>query len=332
MSRIDEIKARHQKKQDKLGFQKLNPSHNNELREPENKIKKSFNSNIIKIIIVSIVILLVAAIVIIVPQNNNIEDYEKAVGVVVITSSFESLMHLAIPWLFDEDQIESSGNQIHIPIATTFSIGEGKFVTNAHVTEQLHEVLSSGGEAYVKLNKSSNYIFPVEKVISHPNYNDKNFDEFDVGLIYVQGDVPYSLKLEKKSNLKKLKAGDEIIYIGFPMENLPNGGLNLGSLVATVQVGNVTAVSDYKYKVGRAESNYLVRHNLGATGGASGSPIINKKGNVVAVLNAITVEVPSDETTAKQSGAAENPSAVMINYAQRADLINDIKDNSNFFK
>ena len=59
-------------------------------------------------------------------------------------------MESALPWLLDEDDIEPSNNEIHMPLATGFSIGDGKFVTNAHITEQLSKILAN---AYIKLNK-----------------------------------------------------------------------------------------------------------------------------------------------------------------------------------
>lgn len=334
MSRLDEIKSRHKEKQAQLGIdnsefeQKRNPT-----KISEKKIKKNFSLKSSNLLIGIISLVLVVLIFFLISKkNSSIEDYEQAVGVIVVASSFESLMESALPWLFDEDDIEPSGNQIHMPLATGFSIGDGKFVTNAHITEQLSKILANGGEAYIKLNKLSNYVFPIEKVRSHPKYDISNFNQYDVGLIYVQGEVPYSLKVEKKGNLEKLKAGDEIMYIGFPMQNLPKGGLNLSSLVATIQVGNITSISDYQYKFSSPKLNYLIRHNLGATGGASGSPIINKQGNVVAILNAITVDVPSEQTGLIGSEAHQNPSAVMINYAQRADLIYDISEDPDFFK
>ena len=69
--------------------------------------------------------------------------------------------------------------------------------------------------------------------------------------------------------------------------------------------------------------NFLVRHNLPATGGASGSPIFLADGSVAAVLNAgniiLAFNPQGDSVTMSRA-----PSAAGVNYAQRIDILRDL--------
>jgi hypothetical protein len=85
------------------------------------------------------------------------------------------------------------------------------------------------------------------------------------------------------------------------------------------KVGNLTTVTDY-FNIHRKDGlNHLVQHDMGATGGASGSPLINTDGEVVAVLSAVNFIFLS-------SGEARIPSGASINFAQRADLVRELLD------
>src|SRR5690606_28555022 len=63
--------------------------------------------------------------------------------------------------------------------------------------------------------------------------------------------------------------------------------------------------------------NQLVQHDVGATGGASGSPMINAEGEVVAVLSAVNFIFLNN-------GEIRIPSGASINFAQRADLVEEL--------
>jgi S1-C subfamily serine protease len=90
--------------------------------------------------------------------------------------------------------------------------------------------------------------------------------------------------------------------------------------VATMQSGIITATTDYWLTPAPFERRFSVQHNLGATGGASGSPIFNSRGEVVAILNAGNII----GTISHDGNVVRAPSAVMVNYAQRVDLLRDI--------
>jgi hypothetical protein len=61
----------------------------------------------------------------------------------------------------------------------------------------------------------------------------------------------------------------------------------------------------------------LIQHDLPATGGASGSPIVGASGRVVALLNAGNVFMVNGDRV---------PNAALVNFAQRADLVRDLLD------
>jgi len=60
---------------------------------------------------------------------------------------------------------------------------------------------------------------------------------------------------------------------------------------------------------------------LGAAGGSSGSPVFNPKGEVIGILSAGNFVGQVNLETGEKTRA---PSAVMINFAQRIDILREI--------
>jgi hypothetical protein len=86
--------------------------------------------------------------------------------------------------------------------------------------------------------------------------------------------------------LRELDSGHRVAFLGFPMENLSGGGVDPNHPVATMQSGIVTATTDFWLAKAEFANRKLVQHNLPAVGGASGSPIFDAEGDVVAILSA----------------------------------------------
>jgi len=238
------------------------------------------------------------------------EKYKNAVGVVVLV-----------------------GNDGPQPIATAWAISPSWFATNSHVTEGVKKARKLGWDVFIALNRSPDKRYRVVKAVSHPRYNEtkRNFDGkssiggFDVGLLKIEGKAPKHFPLAAANELKKIASGYRIAYLGFPTENLAGGNIDIHSPLATMQSGIITTISDYWLGEGGFEKNFLLRHNLGATGGASGSPLFNTKGEVVGILdggNAVKVLIVNDK--GKPIGIKRASDAVMINTAQRVDLLKDI--------
>ncbi len=217
--------------------------------------------------------------------------------------------------------------------ATAWAWKKDIFLTNAHVVEGAEHYMKNGFRIYVVLNQSPSERFYVTGLSKHPHYRPDSVSSngkevpfsYDVGALQIEGPLPTRFKLADKSTLHSLKAGERVAYLGFPMENLVNNGVDVDSPIANMQSGIITAVSDFDQGDSGPKNNLLIRHNMGCTGGASGSPIFNRDGDVVAILNAGNMMgqmVGVDE--AGEPIVARAPSAVMINFAQRVDLIFDL--------
>lgn len=255
-------------------------------------------------------------------QEQKIEDVirsvEKSVGVVVTY----------IPM--------RDGSIKPFPTGTVSKIKPNLFATNSHVVEAVAERNKKfGAKAYILMNKSPRMRVEVRSMSMHPKYktsmpsvSGKEAVSFhsDVGFFITAKDVPHpALPLASKEELEVLDAGSKVFYVGFPTENLLLDNIDLQSPLATVQIGNITTVSDFWLGDSGFEQNYLVRHNLGATGGASGSPIFNTSGKVVAFLNGGNVMGTLSGFTDEGKPEFERiPSGVSINFGIRSDMLKEV--------
>lgn len=213
--------------------------------------------------------------------------------------------------------------------ATAWAIGPGVFATNSHVAGPVADHLKRGGQVYIAINRRPDLRLKVTRAVVHPRYGkpERNFEgkepaaiTYDVGLLYVEGRAPKLFRPAPRAELEKLDSGYRIAFLGFPMEGLTGNNVDVRNPVATMQSGIVTAVTDYWLSPSAFAKRFSVQHNMGATGGASGSPIFNSRGEVVALLNAgnIIGSVDAHGTVVRA------PSAAMVNYGQRVDLLRDI--------
>lgn len=237
--------------------------------------------------------------------------HEKAVGLVVVA-------------------VNTPKGPRSVPMATAWAIGPNVYATNSHVTAEVQKAFEHGAAVFVSINRNPDLRFRVTKAIVHPKYGQPivNFEgkqpavpPFDVGLLYVDGVAPDVFPLASASELERLDSGSRIAYIGFPMEGMSGGGVDFRNPVANMQSGIVTSATDYWLSKADFKNRQLIQHNLGATGGSSGSPIFNARGHIVAILSAGNIVGQVNLETGERERA---PSAVMINFAQRVDLLRDI--------
>ncbi len=87
--------------------------------------------------------------------------------------------------------------------------------------------------------------------------------------------------------LNGLKAGEPLGLVGYPVEDSRLGGATIDDPIPTVQFGHLVRMTNYFGVVNVSpEERFLVSHSAPATGGASGSPLINRRGEVVAINSA----------------------------------------------
>lgn len=228
------------------------------------------------------------------------KQYEKAIGVV----------------LTDTGQGGSIG--------TAWGVGPNTFATNAHVAGPAQEALAAGRSVRIYINKHPELTYGVTKATTHPRYGstESGMPINDVGILEVDGKLESWFPVAQTAELQNVDSGYRVAYLGFPSgENMT--AVDPRSPVATMQTGIVTSVTDWQGGVGTAENRLLVQHNLSSTGGASGSPVFNAKGQVIALHNAGNYSF-GVVTQGGKKIERRLKSGLQIGYAQRADLLADI--------
>jgi hypothetical protein len=222
-------------------------------------------------------------------------------------------------------------------LGTAWVVGKDLLATNAHVAEVLDE-LAEEGEGRVLVVRASRAPHPEFRVTSvdiHPGYQafEDVWDDYaptliddrgqvremdfvpgyDVALMHVDAgdDLGAPLRIADDARLAELDPGDPLAFVGFPTENLIDSDLTEPN--PTSQVANVVAWATFMRTKPVAEEGQLLEHSLPVTGGASGSPIINERGDVVAILSA--------QNAVMSPFAGRTPSAALVNYGQRVDVL-----------
>jgi hypothetical protein len=238
-------------------------------------------------------------------------QYEDAVGVVVLAG-------------------QQNGQPFSEPVATAWAVGERVFVSNAHVAQPVAAALTKGLAVFIVLNKNPEKKFRVTEAIVHPRFDQKTLSIegrepavpiYDLGLLRVDAAVPKKFRIAADSELRKLDSGYRVAYLGFPMENMAGQGVDAHSPVANMQSGIITSTTDWWLGKAPFEKSFLLAHNLAATGGSSGSPIFNTAGEVIGVLSAGNVAFQFNAQTGQLT---RTPSAALINFAQRIDLLREL--------
>ena len=223
-------------------------------------------------------------------------------------------------------KVTERGPQGH---CTAWAIKPSIFATNAHCLEDFKDIQSQN--IFIILNRNPSKKYRVISAKMHPSYKktQKNFDgkeswglSFDIGLATIEGRVDVVMPIAPRGELQKIGSGYPVAFLGFPYRNGLN--YNVRDPIATMQSGIITGITDYWQGDSGYSKNFLLKHNMGSTGGASGSPIFNRKGQVIGIHNAggrDVVVVGRDRETLQQIRGTK-PSASMINYGVRIDTIN----------
>ncbi len=224
--------------------------------------------------------------------------------------------------------------------------GSKALATNAHVAEMAikaaRDPAMAGMKVFVVQPKGPEYpALEVVRAEMHPAYEMHDawtmkmtalsaaranqriepINGYDVGLLFVAEPEKLATPLTyaSRDRMKALRTGDPLLLVGYPAEGLR--GTDKARPEPTSQTGIVTSMTTFYLYRGSDEDDQLIQHSVPATGGASGSPMFNAKGEVVGFLNAGNIADVS-------STGARMPSAALVNYAMRADLLLDMLDGS----
>lgn len=233
------------------------------------------------------------------------------------------------------------------PMGTAWVATDKALATNSHVAQIFKDIPESSDFQFVVRSTVAPYQeHVINRVAMHPAYNAfaKAWQKaapkqigangrvtsvdfipgYDVALLYpesIQG-LAKPMVLADQTTLANLTSGLQVAYIGFPMEGVQKQVFTQPT--PTIQVANITSITDFFRGQAPFSAAQMIQHSLPAIGGASGSPIINNKGEVIALLNAGNVAGVNEK-------GERIPNAVAINYGQRVDLLTPLLEHGDDF-
>ena len=142
---------------------------------------------------------------------------------------------------------------------------------------------------------------------------------YDVALLHVENaqDLRDPIPIAQDTALNAVTSGERVGYAGYPQETHLLAPAMVKAPEPVLQMGAVTSLTDFfGIKPADLSTADLVQHNLPAHGGASGSPIINERGEAVAILSAGNM--------IDLSLYQRIPSGIGIWFGQRANLVSDL--------
>lgn len=238
-------------------------------------------------------------------------------------------------------------------VATAWTVAPGKVATNGHVAE-MQAQLAEGQRLVLRNSRLGARELRVSKVEVHPGYT--RFPELvqlgriadpannggmmsgeamlacDVAIMEIaEADAPLlgaPLELADDRHIEQLAAGAPLGFVGHPMEGFVHGGVSMLAPVPTAQQGIVTAVTGFLLEDAPADEAMLVHFNMPAAGGASGSPVFDETGKVVAVLSAgNSYKLPPSLLAVMDPAEAASVPRISIggvNYGQSATMVREL--------
>jgi len=244
--------------------------------------------------------------------------------------------------------------------ATAWAFDSDQLATNAHVAKEIkgHE------RDYILISPNGDRI-EIKKAEPHPGYfafqdyktrqgkiTGGDFEplnvinEYDVGILYTATPLPTDpdtgapavLAIAPEDYLKDLEPGTAVASVGFPMEGM-TGTMVVTEAPSALRFGTISSLTDVFMCRAEPGHRLLIQHTVPVAGGVSGSPLIDHSGMVIGVvsggttakaLREVAQKVAEDEaaegkTKEKETESFRIPSAAMINFAQRVDLLDDLR-------
>ena len=223
-------------------------------------------------------------------------------------------------------------------LGTAWAVRPNLLATNSHVAADF-KALKPGEAMKVRPSGAGDYRYFIDSVQMHPGFDgfqaylqsdpfmvaakggSRPFDDhvpgYDVALMHVKTALPNEniLQIEDPDVVAKLAPGDAVALAGYPYENMQGDSVQPLGRTPQIQVGNVTSLSDVFLLPADPAQRHIVQVNLPITGGASGSPVIDSNGKVIALASAGNLF---------SLGGMRVPNAALVNYAQRVDVLNDL--------
>jgi hypothetical protein len=272
-----------------------------------------------------------------------------AVGLITLSRRAESQSQLAqavraaMPSVY---VVLTRRGDVQTPIATAWVIDQAKglLATNAHVAAEFKS-LEPNAQMIVRSPGPNPRSFVVNDAPIHPGYEAfqklwKEFDPVRPADLGTHQEVPYSavgcdvaflhvadptglapqLRLAETKELYQLQPGERVGDVGYPTEGQSQGGVAIDSPVPVPNFdGEIRQVIDYfRTNDVPVEQRLFVGHSLPTAGGSSGSPILNLRGEVIAIHCAGN-PIPLGETN---QGVRVN--SAVIGFAQRGDLLREL--------
>lgn len=258
-------------------------------------------------------------------------------------SDTERLQGAAYLVVMQDPTAVGAGAKQGLAIGTAWPVAKGLFATNAHVALALN--LTGDKKYLLRAPKQVDGGFVVTATRVFPSYepfykflDDKPIGAFSPGAFNKFEPVgSYDVALLKADTGDKelpilepatadeilaLKPGAPLAYAGYPIEGTVDAGTAHANPNPELKFGNVSSLSDFFLFPTDAAHSQLVHHSLPTAGGASGSPIIDTSGHVVAILsggnNTLTASI---DPTTQEEKKARVTNAVQTNFAQRIDLL-----------
>jgi hypothetical protein len=153
-----------------------------------------------------------------------------------------------------------------------------------------------------------------------------NCPTYDVATLRVAPEAHLSpvLEIANRADLLKMAPGFPLAAAGYPMEKIQGAEVQVLAPTPTLSVGIVTSMTDMFFVPSEPNRQTLIHHNLPIAGGSSGSPMIGPGGKLVGFANAGNMYFVPKEIVS----SGRIPSAALLNYGQRADLVLDMLDRS----
>lgn len=189
------------------------------------------------------------------------------------------------------------GDDSSLGSATAFAIDHHRLATNAHVVEGIADALCSPTGGAVVVQHETGAFIAVTAAWSHADYDGNSVASPDVGVIEVDGTLPSSLRLAGDDVVQGLRVLQTVTLCGFPGDvslAIDFPALQTGEDFrprASCFTGSINALRPFDAATPATPANsQLIQHDIPATRGTSGSPILDGAGYVVGVMAAGTTD------------------------------------------